>query len=378
MTRIVCIIPSVTNIAAGPSYSVVRLCEALIEEGFQVTLLDAEYKETANTQLKFLKRFKLGAGPMRLGRSPDMLNWLKVNNKEIDIIHNHSLWMMPNVYAGWVASKYNKPLVVSPRGTLSQWAMSSGSSIKKIFWPLLQRPSLRKTVCFHATAYSEYEDIRKQGFKQPVAIIPNGIDIPPIYQKTTKSKRTLLFLGRIHPVKGIDILLNAWSVLEKNYPNWVLKIVGPDNNGYLNTMKQLAKELNLQNVIFHEAIFGEQKLQAYNNADLFVLPSHTENFGVAVAESLASGTPVIVTKGTPWQVVESVGSGWWIDIGKEALVNCLQTALSLDDDILMRMGQNGRKLVEENYSWSKVGQMMAKTYNWVLNGSSKPEWVLLD
>ncbi|MDP1614646.1 MAG: glycosyltransferase, partial [Methylococcales bacterium] len=235
--QIIHIVPAISDEASGPSYSVVRLCESLVEEGNTITLAALDWTQMA-TPPAFLNRFPLGKGPRKLGRSPAMYSWLsgQAESHSVSLIHNHSLWMMPNVYSGQVAKRNSIPLVVSPRGTLSEWAMQSGSIVKKVFWPTLQRPALAATSCFHATAESEYEDIRRMGFRQPVAVIPNGIDIPDLLPKVNSETRTLLFLGRIHPIKGLDMLLTAWQAVQSRFPDWRLQIVGPDNNGYLKTM----------------------------------------------------------------------------------------------------------------------------------------------
>ena len=377
--RIIQVVPAISEEASGPSYSVVRLCESLIAEGEVVALAALDWAPMSRKQA-YLKTFPLGWGPRRLGRSPALHHWLSEQAKSgaVDLIHNNSLWMMPNVYSGQVARLHGIPLIVSPRGTLSEWAMQSGTSLKKLFWPLLQRPALAAAACFHATADSEYEDIRRMGFRQPVAIIPNGIDIPELLPKEEKEGRTLLFLGRIHPVKGLDMLLPAWRAVQDRFPEWHLKIVGPDNRGYLGEMQHLASELRLERVEFSGALFGAQKWQAYRDADLFVLPTYSENFGMAVAEALASGTPAIVTRGAPWAGLQQQQAGWWIDIGVEPLVACMEDAFAQSEDKLQAMGQRGRSWMLADYSWAHVGRQMAEVYRWVLNGDRKPESVLAE
>lgn len=375
--RVIHVVPAISEEASGASYAVVRLCDALIAEKQTVTLAALDWAPMP-LQPNFLKAFPLGWGPRRLGRSTAMRRWLSAQtaSRSVDLIHNHGLWMMPNVYSGQVARQQDTPLVVSPHGTLSQWAMESGSSIKRVFWPVLQRPALAATTCFHATAKSEYEEIRRMGFFQPVAIIPNGVDIPDLLPKTQEGSRTLLFLGRIHPVKGLDVLLPAWGMVQDRFPEWKLRIVGPDNDGYLAQMQQLASELRLERIEFGGALYGKQKALAYGQADLFVLPSYSENFGMTVAEALAAGTPAIVTKGAPWVGLDEHRAGWWIDIGIDPLVACLEDALSCSTESLSEMGLRGRTWMETEYSWTHVGQQMAETYRWVLHGGNKPDWVI--
>lgn len=214
------------------------------------------------------------------------------------------------------------------------------------------------------------------GFRQPVAIILNGIDIPDFLHTHQAGLRTLLFLGRIHPVKGLDILLPAWRVVQDRFPDWKLRIVGPDNRGYLAQMQQLASDLGLERVEFSGVLYGTDKTLAYAQADLFVLPSHSENFGMTVAEALAAGTPAIVTKGAPWAGLVKHEAGWWIDIGIDPLVACLEDALSCSTESLAEKGMRGRTWMSAEYSWAQVGREMAETYRWILHGGNKPEWVI--
>jgi len=360
----------------GPSYSILRLCESLIAEGKDVTLAVLDWPPMVSPP-RFMKAFPLGAGPRRLGRSPEMHRWLtaEATCASVEIIHNHSLWMMPNVYPGIAAKKHKVPLVVSPRGTLSRWARQSGSMIKRLFWPLVQKPSLAATACFHATAESEYEDIRRMGFRQPVAIIPNGIDLPAVERRPRGAVRTLLFLGRLHPIKGLDILLPAWQAVQDRCPDWRLMIAGPGKEGYLKALQDLTGQLKLKRIQFIGPVKGEEKWEAYQKADLFVLPSYSENFGVAVAEALASGVPAIVSKGAPWKGLEEKKAGWWVDIGVDHLASCLDHAMSQAPNVLAAMGQCGRTWMEEDFSWSRVAGQMTEVYRWIRLGGTQPHCV---
>ncbi len=327
----------------------------------------------------FLKTFPLGVGPRRLGSSPEMRRWLydEADSGCIDIIHNHSLWMMPNVYPGMVSRAKGVPLIVAPRGTLSQWAMKNGSLVKTFFWPLVQKPALKSTACFHATSHSEYEDIRRLGFRQPVAIIPNGIDIPTV-SENKPTNRTLLFLGRIHPVKGLEMLLPAWKFLQQRFPDWQLKIIGPDNRGHENKMRIYSENLGLKRIEFCGPRYGQAKVQAYADADLFVLPTYSENFGMAVAESLAAGTPAVVTKGAPWAGLAQHGAGWWVDISVEALVVGLSTAMDKDRGELSLMGHKGKAWMSSEYAWPEISKRMLQTYEWILLGGRPPDWIMVN
>jgi glycosyltransferase involved in cell wall biosynthesis len=377
--RVIHVVPSIAEEASGPSYSVPRLCEALIATGMDVQLAALNWADLP-VNSSYLKIFPFGFGPRRLGVSPSMQCWLEeeASSGRADLIHNHSLWMMPNVYAGRASRQGRRPLIVSPRGTLSTWALGRSSLKKRLFWPLLQEPVLRSAACFHATAESEYEDIRRRGFKQPVVILPNGIDLPRFAEKVEGGRRILLFLGRIHPIKGVDILLTAWQALEHRFLDWELHIAGPDNNGYLAEMRALAAHLHLKRVVFTGLLLGEEKWLAYRAADLFVLPTHTENFGMTVAESLASATPAIVTKGAPWSGLGKQGAGWWIDIGVGPLIACLEDALALPAMRLAEMGQAGHEWMKREYSRDRIAAQLTSVYRWLLTGGVAPACVRVD
>ncbi len=383
--RIIHTVPAITEEASGPSYSVVRLCESLIDQGQEVTLAALEWAPMPSP-LAFLETFPLGWGPRRLGRSPEMRRWLdeQVRSKSVDLLHNHGMWQMNAVYPGWAARKGNMNLVGSPRGAFSEWAMQQGSVMKKVFWPALQRPALEHVTCYHATAESEYIDIRRMGFRQPVAIIPNGIDIPVLPTKQQGEFRTLLFLGRIHPKKGLDMLLSAWRAVQDRFPEWRLVIAGSDadyygKNGYLDELHLLVKKLGLERIEFVGNLYGIEKIQAYRDADLFILPTYSENFGMTVAEALAVGTPAIVSKGAPWEGLEKHGAGWWIDIGRDPLVSCLEDALGRSSNNLVQMGQRGRDWMKVEFSWTHIGAQMADTYRWLLDKSlAVPPWVRIE
>lgn len=378
------VIPSIAEESSGPSYSVSRLVKSMIDLGAPTTLAAMDWSPIASPPA-FLKTFPIGRGPKRLGRSPMMYRWLKRQTRSgnIRIIHNHGMWQMNAIYPSRIAKANGIPFVSSPRGAFSEWAMNHGSNWKRIFWFLLQRPALLNSACFHATAETELADIRRLGFKQPVSIIPNGIDIPEKQSLPKLSPRTLLFLGRIHPVKGLDMLLPAWKTVEDRFPEWQLKIVGSDVGyggpvGYSQEMKNLSRKLQIKRIEFLGEVRGNEKQGLLQQSELFVLPSYSENFGISVAESLASGTPAVVTKGAPWQNLNRFNAGWHVNTDVESLVGAFQDALSLAPGRLSEMGENGRKMMIEFNSWERIGSMMLETYAWLLSPTApRPSWVEL-
>lgn len=370
-------IPSISAEASGPSYSVVRLCEALAACPTDISLVALDEAGTAPPP--FVKRFPF-RGPRRLGSSPAMRRWLdgEAAAGRIDLIHNHSLWMMPNVYPGWTAGGYRLPYVVSPRGTFTEYAMATGSKVKRLFWPLVQRPALAAVTCFHATSEAECGDIRRMGYRQPVAVLPNGIDEVDYEAPSDKPMRTLLYLGRLHPEKGVETLLAAWARVQAEHPAWQLRIVGPGRPAYVEKVRRLAGELGLSRCEFADAAYGDAKWAAYRDADAYVLPSPSENFGMTVAEALVAGRPAIATRGAPWQGLEQEAAGWWPHYGVEPLAAALDSALSCPREVLAGMGRRGRAWMLRDFAWTAIGSRMSDLYGWLLGRERRPDFVVIE
>jgi glycosyltransferase involved in cell wall biosynthesis len=383
--KIVHVVPALTQEASGPSYSVRRLCDELVALRQDVALAALDWAPLTSPP-KYLKTFQFGFGPARLGRSPTLRRWLRdaaASDGRV-VLHNHGMWQLNSVYPAWAVRGTNTHLVYSPRGALSVWAMQHGSRLKKFFWTLLQNPALKRASCFHATAESEYTDIRRLGFRQPVAIIPNGIDIPTQPPRVVAAQRTLLFLARIHAIKGLDLLLEAWRDVQDRFPAWRLVIAGSDDgyhgsSGYLAEIKVLARQFDLKRIEFAGPLYGQVKQQAFGDAELYILPSRSENFAMTVAESLAMGTPVVVSKEAPWSALARKGAGWWVDLGADSLTACLEQALACSPSELTAMGERGRAWMAQDFSWSQVAAKMLSTYEWLDDRTRPvPDWIRLD
>jgi glycosyltransferase involved in cell wall biosynthesis len=254
------------------------------------------------------------------------------------------------------------------------------SRVKKmLFWRLMQGPAVRCAACFHATSDQEYEDIRAYGLTQPVAIIPNGVDLPETHSEvaTGATDRVVLSLGRIHPKKGLDRLVRAWAKVEAAHPGWRLRIVGPPELGHDSELIALVATLELSRVSIEPAIYGEEKYTALRQADVFVLPTLHENFAMTVAESLAAGTPAISTKGAPWRRLEAERCGWWIDHGIEPLAAALSGAMVLPRAELNAMGARGRDWVARDFGWDAIASRMTAVYGWLAGKAATPDWVLV-
>lgn len=374
------VVPYIGNESSGPTWSVTNLCSALLKHKAQVRLHTLGPVPERDFEFEVRKYPWHSLPPKRMGFSPEMKRGLREAAGSADILHNHSLWMMPNIYPAKAVRGTNCRLVVSPRGTLSKWALSRSRWVKRIVWAIGQKNVLESADCIVATANSEYHDIRSLGLHAPVAVIPNGINIPEILpeQQPNGGRRRLLFLSRIHAKKGVDLLIRAWVQIQDRFPDWELNIVGPLNGKYPRQMQSLAEFLGAERITFQGELCGPDKSNAYVSSDLFVLPTHSENFGMVVAEALAHGTPAVVTKGAPWERLETYSCGWWIDVGVEPLVECLKEAMSKPQETLSEMGRHGQEWMRRDYSWGKIGKMTIKTYEWLLGGGTPPSWVRTD
>ena len=378
--NLVHVIPHMDEEAAGPTQSVVRLCEALALQGESVHLHTMAAKAaptgvglTVHREWKALGRF---------GFSLELVRSLASVSGSCDVLHNHSLWSFPNMAAGIAVGGKQARLVTSPRGTLAPAARARARMKKRIFKPL-QWPAITRARLLHATSEMEYADIREYGLRHPVVVIPNGIDIPdlpanPNMHPSGHGRRRLLFLGRLHPIKGIELLLEAWLALQDFHPDWELTIAGKGDEAYVASLQGLAAGLKLKRVAFTGPVYGEAKKHLYLASHLFVLPTFTENFGMAIAEAQAHALPVITTKGAPWSGLVSHQSGWWVERAHTDMSTVLDEAMRLDPVALAQMGQRGRQWMIYDFDWASVAQQMAAAYRWVVEGGDVPQCIRLD
>lgn len=356
------------------------------------------------------------------GWSPGFRRVVMEEARKADIVHNHGLWMWPNAYAREAAVAAGKPLVISPRGMLEAWSLNRSKLRKAVAWRLFEKMNLQSAAMFHATAESEASSIRhtaegirrKTGDRRqetgeaevPIVIAPNGVDLPELANRPgrafvekrfpeLKDKRWVVFMSRMHPKKGIEILLRAWGAQKKvaggewrvaggetetpptealSCRDAVLVIAGPDLVGYRKEIERMVREMGLQeSVVLTGEVRGAEKDALLANADVFVLPSYSENFGIVVAEAMAWGRPVITTTGTPWKEVADVSAGWWINTEDREVAKVLAEALDKSEEELDAMGARGRALVAERYGWRVPAERLIKAYEEVIATSDRRE-----
>ncbi len=379
------ILATIADPGAGPSHSVGALAAALAARGSRTELHTVRgWRDrgvvadpvgvtlTAHRQ-DFPRAPLLGA----MCLSGELEEALR--RRTADILHGHGLWLMPNVYPSWAARHGRARVVISPRGMLSAEALAFSRLRKRVFWRVFQARALVEAACLHATSAAERDDIRAAGLANPVAVIPNGVELPPATEGAhPESPRKILSLGRVHPKKGLDVLLRAWAGVEADHPDWRLRIVGPAELGHDKELKALGDALGLRRVSIEGPAYGPARLAAYRDADLFVLPTRSENFAMTVAEALAAGVPVISSKGAPWAGLEVEGCGWWIDHGPEPLAATLRAALDRPRESLRTMGGRGRAWMARDFSWDRIAGDMLAVYAWLAGGAERPATISLD
>ena len=285
-----------------------------------------------------------------------------------DVVHVNCCWMPQSAWTQKWAHRAGYRVVLSPHGMLEPWIMARHYWTKKLPALLLyQKQAIVKADCLHATAEKEKQNLLKLGYNNCVTVVANGIDVEQIDLKTNwKRKNQILFLSRIHVKKGIEFLLEAVAVLKDRLEGYTVRIAGEGEKEYIRQLQERAQQLGIAEMIdFCGGVYADRKWTLFHEADLFVLPTYSENFGIVVAEALACGTPVITTIGTPWEELNTRHCGWWTEIGTEPTILALKAFLDLSEEDLELMGHNGRRLVEARYSSCKVAECMMRLYKQV-------------
>jgi glycosyltransferase involved in cell wall biosynthesis len=285
-----------------------------------------------------------------------------------DIVHFHDLWN-PSAHMDIVACrKRGIPYVIAPRGSLDAWSLRQKWFKKKLGLLLYQRKDLNRAIALHVTAQMEADHCRRMGYKGDFIFGANGVNLPselPPRVNCVEGKRKMLFLSRIHPKKGLIELIRAWKDVDHN--GWVLEIVGNDSENYWDVVKKEIESCGVNQSVIRTPFQDDvAKWRTYRSADCFVLPTHTENFGIVIAEAAYAGLPVLTTKNAPWSELVEENAGWWIDLNHHSLVEALSCAMSITDSQRQKMGENGRELIVKNYLWKNIAEKMKGEYARVL------------
>lgn len=362
------IVPNIAVSSGGLGLAALRYAEHVSRAGAKITLM------TASCETDILLERSFDSTDFCLVHVPYKSHWLQSSiaqyrlidalceKDKIDLIHLHGAWLPLFWMAVIIARRRKIPYVVSPHGSFEPWALKH-KFFKKYLALLTYQGAVNHTASlFFATAEQEVESIRRLKITQPIIMIPNGVDIttPPV-RVFQDRKRTILFLSRIHPIKGLIDLVEAWAKVRN--PAWKIVIAGPDENGHQAEVQSVIEAHGLNSDFeFIGLVEGARKAECFANAEIFILPTYSENFGIAVAEALAYELPVITTTGAPWKDLENYRCGWWVPPGVSGISKALKVGMETDSAELRLMGKRGRELVLSKFTWEKIGRDALRAY----------------
>jgi glycosyltransferase involved in cell wall biosynthesis len=361
-------------VKGGVSRAVTLLSKALGESDVRVTVVSAD--PGAQPEIAALQADRLPPGLefCTPGRTYQHIRHLaQASNGEPLLVHDNGLWLPSNLMSAAAARRWRVPLIVSPHGMLEPWCLAHRRIRKQLALATYQRWSLGVAHALHATSEDESTNVRRLGLQQPIAVVGNGIESPPEgITAADNARRIALFLSRLHPIKGVLELVEAWRRVRPI--GWLLRIVGPDDGGHRRAVEAAIARSGLGDGIeLRDAVSHSEKWLHYAQAELFVLPSFSESFGLVVGEALSCGVPVITTTATPWASITTRGCGWLIEPDVGALETALGAATTLSTDALRAMGARGRDWVRQEFSWEEIGRQMRTFYRWVALGCSRAE-----
>lgn len=323
-------------------------------------------------------------GPARFGYSPDLI--AAVASANPDILHFHGLWTYQSLASNFLFKRSRRPYIVSPHGMLDKWALNH-SYLKKAFaWALYEKKNLSHAGCIHALSESEAESIRQLGFKNPIAIIPNGTTLSDIYKgepapsckpSQGTNEKYVLYLGRLHPKKGLRELILGWNSMSRiEREGWRLLIAGWSENGYDHVLKELVRDLGLANQIsFIGSQHGNNKFTCLKNASAFILPSFSEGLPMAILEAWSCALPVIMTENCNLLIGFRRNAALECKPNADSVARALVGLFKMSDSQRTALGQRGRQLVEEEFTWSKVSEDFVAVYRWLTCTGPRPDCV---
>jgi glycosyltransferase involved in cell wall biosynthesis len=353
----------------GPPESAFRLSMALGELGHEVRVLTTDANGPVTLDVEKNAERSLGPGVtvrycprlLREATAPRLLVDLPEYLRWSEVVHLNAVYNFTSLPTLALARALNKPVVWSTRGAL-QGGVSRRSRALKRAWEQVAARVAPNRLLLHATSQQEAEESAVFFPGVPVEVIPNGVALPAPTARRPRGERLVLgALGRLHPIKGLDRLISAVALtLERGSPSVALRVAGGGEPAYRRQLEEQVRRLGLSDaVIFLGPIEGEAKERFFEGVDVLVAPSHRENFGIAIAEALAHGVPVIASRGAPWAVLEQAEAGLWVDNSAASLADAI---VRIADCSLERLGANARTLVEREFGWSRVAAAMAAVY----------------
>lgn len=371
---------------AGGLYNSVRcLGLAMLHNGMDVNIVSFNDEHSSKDIYAYdnipMEIYHRSTFPLlsRLGYSSDLSGLIE--RIKPDIIHSQGLWMYNSKAALDYKKKYNRSIsLVSPRGMLDSWAIKQSKILKRIIGEWFEHDHLKRCDCIHALCQSEYESIREYGLKSPIAVIPNGINLPDHFIKPNNEKKILLFVGRIHPKKGLDLLIDAVSIIKQRnamaLSDWSIRIAGWNQLNHQEYLQKRVTELKIQDTIsFIGPILGDKKKRELINADAFILPSFSEGLPMSVLEAWSYKLPVVMTKYCNLPEGFSQNAAVKIDVNAEDIANKLVDFFERSEQDRIHIGQNGYNLIKSKFTWDAIARKTDELYHWLSGNGNKPDFV---
>lgn len=319
-------------------------------------------------------------GPVRFGYAPEMESGLA--DFAPNVVHSQGLWTYSSRVSWRWRGRTGRPEVIHPHGMMDAWALNNSSFKKKIIAAWFERRHLQEASCLRALCQAELESMRAYGLSNPVCVIPNGIDLPPAgadfgtHPLLPRDRKVLLYLGRLHPKKGLENLVKAWAALSDRQ-GWILALAGWDEGGHEAHLKQLATAAGLTSadILFLGPQFGADKECLYASCDAFILPSFSEGLPMVVLEAWAHAKPVILTP--MCHLPEGLAAGAAIEVQPEleSLTGGLREMTALSETERRAMGGRGLNLVRRKFTWDHVVEQTRVVQEWLVHGGSQPDCV---
>lgn len=390
--RLLVTIPAIATLYGGPSKSVCALAQALGHQGIAIDLITTNangsntldvpcqtWIEATNYRLQYFSTHIWGDYKW----SYPLATWLAQHLPDYHAVHINAVFSLTNLPFYKHCHRHHIPYIVAPRGMLEPWALAYKTTKKRLYYHLLERPALNRASALHALASPEAINLKDLNLKPPIVTLPNGLspaDLPPLadpnlfYQHFphTQGKTLILFLGRIDPKKGLDLLAPAFAQVQAHHPNTHLIIAGPDNIGFLPTAQQYFQTAHCAKAVtFTGLLSGPLKAAALAAATLYIAPSYSEGFSMSVLEAMASGLPCIITTGCNFPEATNAQAAHVVPIAADALAQAMLRCLA-DLPTAKAMGDRARQFILANYTWDRIATQLIEVYTAILDEQPIP------
>ncbi|MBW4522132.1 MAG: glycosyltransferase [Scytolyngbya sp. HA4215-MV1] len=390
--KILLVVPAIGAVYGGPSKVALELAEALGKQGISLDLVTTNANGASDLDVPLYTWVNSGSYRIQYFAhwhwkdykiSSSLTAWLFRHVTEYDLVHTNALFSYPILVTHWACQWHQVPYVMSPHGMLEPWALSYKAWKKKLYYTLLEKNALKKASAIQMLATSEAENTQHLNLSTPFVIVPNGIepidlenfpDSELFYQHfpTTKNKTLILFLGRIDPKKGLDLLATAFAKVHQQFPHTHLIVAGPDNVGFLPKVQQFFVDAGcLEAVTFTGMISGSLKYAALAAASVYVSPSYSEGFSLSILEGMAAGLPCVFTTGCNFPEAKIAQAAYVVEADSQQIADALIECLKHPQQ-MKAMGDRARKFILETYTWDRIASQLIKIYTAILQQKTVP------